>query len=167
MIDGIAGRSTSYEYDLAGRNVASTVTDTSEYDLVASGTTRYADGTGLVDKQTTTIYGANNTVAKHLTYLYGYGTPTSSAGPEAISGLAVNGEQYLYSYDTLGRLITRKTSIGAEDESLSIYQQTNTGKREEYTYVNNSDGTTTTLVKSFRDMLGVLHTYDMQKNGLY
>ena len=51
MIDGIAGKSTFYEYDLAGRNVASTVTDTTEYDLVASGTTSYADGTGLVDKQ--------------------------------------------------------------------------------------------------------------------
>ena len=81
--------------------------------------------------------------------------------------MAVYGEQYLYSYDTLGRLITRKTSIGSEDESLNLINQTNTGKREEYTYVNNSDGTTTTLVKSFRDMLGVLHTYDMQKNGLY
>ncbi len=90
MIDGIAGRSTSYEYDLAGRNVASTVREKdSVYNLIASGTTSYADGTGLVDRQTT-IYASDNSVAKNLIYNYSYYEPTSSAGAEAIAGLNEN-----------------------------------------------------------------------------
>ena len=162
MKDGIGGTSTYYEYDLAGRQVAANVTGASVYDPLARGTTEYADGTGLVEKQSTTIFKDDGSVAKSLSYLYAYCDATSSGGAGTIGGFYVNNEGYSYIYDSLGRLVTFKTTLGSEDEGGSLTQQIRTGKREEYTYVDNSNGTTTTLVKTFRDMLGELHTESLK-----
>lgn len=165
VTDGYAGTSTYYEYDLAGRNVATFVRGSTIYDPIAEGSVTYADVTGLVTGRTTIVYNSDGEVANHLNYSYFYAGATSSAGAGSIGRLQVNNERIDYEYDVLGRLVKKKSTIGSDCEDDRYPAQMETGKNEQYTYVNNTNGTTTTLIKTFRDMLGVLHTYEYDANG--
>ena len=166
--DGLASRSTLFEYDLAGRIVGISVTSLNGSEQYAHIGTRYEDGTGNVKSQSATMFNSDGTVANSLVYNYTYCGAKSGYDPTALARYSFDGVLYTYEYDRLGRLVTRKSSI-ASTESGPLSQQINGGKSESYTYVTADPvggvAKTTTLVASYTDILGVTHEFEYDANG--
>ena len=165
--DGLASRSTLFEYDLAGRIVGISVTSLNGSEQYAHIGTRYEDGTGNVKSQSATMFNSDGTVANSLVYNYTYCGAKSGYDPAALARYSFDGVLYTYEYDRLGRLVTRKSSI-ASTESGPLSQQINGGKSESYTYVDVTTGSiskTTTLVYKYTDIQGVVHEFDYDANG--
>ena len=161
---------TLYEYDLAGRLVGTTLTSYDGYTTLANGRTNYNDGTGTVSSQYTTIYGDNGFADSEVEYKYTYYGLTTGVSPEAIYHYNANGAVYEYVYDSLGRVTERKTTVGASSDHTLTNDRLAHGFSESYDYVditnnNNIIVSTTTLVRTYTDLLGVEHTYYYDANG--
>ena len=155
VTDGLwsSGIQTLYEYDLAGRIVGVRAAETTGIqNHRASMERRYTDGKGTVESQSVRIYGPGNQTAESVKYTYRYGDWSVGEMPGVLYDVEKDGASFLeYVYDGLGRVTERKVG------GLTA--------KEKYTYSPGPDGTTTTQVKTFRDLHGVVTTFQYDANG--
>ncbi|GEM_PF-6756930 len=156
VTDGLwsSGIQTLYEYDLAGRIVGVRSAEaTGAQDHRASMERRYTDGKGTVESQSMRIYGPGNQTAEGVKYTYRYGDWSVGEMPGVLYDVEKDGAPFLeYVYDGLGRVTERK--VGGL-----------TANKEVYTYSPGPEGTTTTQVKTFRDMHMVVTSFQYDANG--
>ena len=154
VVDGIAGTTTQYTYDLAGRVVGVSVYKTTDTlytpDKVASELEyTYADRTDYLTeiKQYTPELGRHS-------IKYTYGDLSRGEMPDCVYAVSLDGvEKQRYDYDGLGRLVT--SSVITKSGAMSSSYSYESGKKS---------GTTTTRVSTFVTDLGAYeYTYD--KNG--
>ncbi|MBQ3526987.1 MAG: DNRLRE domain-containing protein [Clostridia bacterium] len=154
--DGIWGKVTTFDYDLAGRINAASVFDTATMKLRALESIRYNDGKGTVESITHRMFNANGMLIKSMLYNYIYGDPAKGEIPDALYkyevGTAID---YTFSYDDLARL-TDKTLTSSD-----------INRTESYTYKASKSNSawTTPLVQSMTDFAGVQHVYTYDNNG--
>jgi len=152
--DNIWGKKIFYEYDLAGRNVGTSVVDLSGT-MNAYEKVRYNDGKGTVKSLSHTMYSDLGEKLRTISYAYTYGEAAEGEIPDALYALSAGGRSFTYTYDSLGRLATRSLALSGTTVS------------ENYAYLANKNNAnyTTGVVSSMTDFLGLAHTYTYDENG--
>ena len=154
--DGIWGKVTAFDYDLAGRINVVSVFDTGSMIMRALETIRYNDGKGTVKSMTHSLFNASGSLLKTLEYNYTYGDPAKGEIPDTLYKYEIgSGIDFTFVYDNLARLTYRNLIT----DSIN--------KTESYTYKVSDRGTnwTTPLVQSMTDFAGVQHVYTYDANG--
>ena len=154
--DGIWGKVTTFDYDLAGRINTVSVFDTATMKLRALESIRYNDGKGTVESIIHRMFNANGMLIKSMLYNYIYGDPAKGEIPDALYKYEVGTTiDYTFSYDDLARL-TDKTLTSSD-----------INRTESYTYKASKSNSawTTPLVQSMTDFAGVQHVYTYDNNG--
>ena len=147
------GKTTQYEYDLAGRVVGTaTIGNTVKFARAYEGIS-YNDGKGTIDSYYHKMIAANGDVLKTTNYTFTYGNASSGQIPDAVYTMVAGGKDFYFQYDGLGRLKKRTLNLNGDNDGV-----------EEYTYKANG-AKTSTVVASKRDFTGYLHTYTYNKNG--
>ena len=153
--DGIWGKRTGFEYDLAGRVNVVSVFDTGSMIMRALENIRYNDGKGTVKSMTHSMFDADGNLIKSMEYEYTYGDPSKGQMPDMLYSMLCGARTFSFTYDDLGRLTGRSVSTVGEDIA------------ESYTYKVSDRGTnwTTPLVETMTDFAGVQHVYTYDESG--
>ena len=154
--DGIWGKVTTFDYDLAGRINTVSVFDTATMKLRALESIRYNDGKGTVESIIHRIFNPNGTLLDTVQYKYTYGDPAKGEIPDTLYKYEIDTTiDYTFAYDDLARLTSKTLSTS------------NINKTESYTYKTSKQNSawTTPLVQSMTDFAGVQHVYTYDANG--